>query len=108
MELALAIGKPDLTKRVSHLPTVDALKGIGHACGHNLIAMSGCAAAIGVAAALKELDIPGKVLLLGTPAEESGGGKVELLKLGAYKDMAACLMWVCWTVRSVVCSGPQM
>jgi metal-dependent amidase/aminoacylase/carboxypeptidase family protein len=71
---------------------VDALAGIGHACGHNLIAISGCAAAIGVAAALREHDIPGKVVLLGTPAEEGGGGKTELLALGAYDDMEACLM----------------
>lgn len=71
---------------------VDALPGIGHACGHNLIAISGCAAAIGVAAALKQHDIPGKVVLLGTPAEEGGGGKTKLLAAGAYKGMDACLM----------------
>jgi metal-dependent amidase/aminoacylase/carboxypeptidase family protein len=71
---------------------VDALKGLGHACGHNLIAMSGCAAAISVAAALKEHNIPGKVLLLGTPAEEAGGGKQNLLESGAYAEMEACLM----------------
>jgi metal-dependent amidase/aminoacylase/carboxypeptidase family protein len=75
----------------SELP-VDALPGIGHACGHNLIGISGCAAAIGVAAALKQHDIPGKVVLLGTPAEEGGGGKTKLLAAGAYKGMDACLM----------------
>jgi metal-dependent amidase/aminoacylase/carboxypeptidase family protein len=71
---------------------VDALKGIGHACGHNLIAIAGCAAAIGVAAAFKEHSIPGRVLLLGTPAEEAGGGKSHLVNKGAYDEMEACLM----------------
>ncbi len=45
-----------------------------------------------VAAALKEHDIPGKVILLGTPAEEGGGGKNILIQRGAYKPMDACLM----------------
>lgn len=76
----------------SILLIVDALMGIGHACGHNLIAISGCAAALGVAAALKKHNIAGKIVLLGTPAEEGGGGKAELLALDAYKGMDACLM----------------
>ncbi|KAI5451522.1 hypothetical protein NCC49_001508 [Naganishia albida] len=71
---------------------MDALAGIGHACGHNLISISGCAAAIGVAAALKEHGLSGNVVLLGTPAEEEGGGKTKLLAKGAYDGMDACLM----------------
>lgn len=71
---------------------LDALAGIGHACGHNLIAMSGVAAALSVASALVEKDIAGTVVLLGTPAEEGGGGKIKLADAGAYKDMDACLM----------------
>ncbi|KAK4048371.1 hypothetical protein OIO90_005841 [Microbotryomycetes sp. JL221] len=71
---------------------MDALPGVGHACGHQLIAISGCAAAVGVVAALKEHSIAGRVLLLGTPAEESGGGKIEMLDAGEYDTMAACLM----------------
>lgn len=46
---------------------MDALPGMGHACGHNLIAMSGVGVAIAVKAALEAHDIPGKVILLGTP-----------------------------------------
>lgn len=46
---------------------MDALKGIGHACGHNLIAISGVAVALGVKAALEHFDVAGSVLLLGTP-----------------------------------------
>ncbi|BGP08568.1 Peptidase M20 domain-containing protein 2 [Rhodotorula toruloides] len=71
---------------------MDALKGIGHACGHNLIAIAGCAAAIGVARTLERFQLPGKVVLLGTPAEEAGGGKVVLLQRGAYDEFDACLM----------------
>ncbi|KAJ9477917.1 Amidohydrolase [Pseudozyma hubeiensis] len=71
---------------------LDALPGIGHACGHNLIAISGVAAALSVAAALVSKDIPGMVVLLGTPAEEGGGGKIRLEDKGAYKRMDACLM----------------
>ncbi|KAM0754453.1 hypothetical protein T439DRAFT_284367 [Meredithblackwellia eburnea MCA 4105] len=71
---------------------MDALPGLGHGCGHNLIAISGAAAAVGVASALKFHNIPGRILLLGTPAEEKGGGKVPLLEGGAYDSMDACLM----------------
>ncbi|KAI8977728.1 amidohydrolase [Trametes punicea] len=71
---------------------MDALPGIGHGCGHNLIAMSGVAVALGIKAALEKHNIPGTVVLLGTPAEEGGGGKIALLERGAYKDMDACIM----------------
>lgn len=70
----------------------DALPGIGHACGHNLIASSSFAAFLGVAAALRKSGSPGRVRLLGTPAEEGGGGKLKLLESGAYKGAAASLM----------------
>ncbi|KZT51018.1 hypothetical protein CALCODRAFT_488261 [Calocera cornea HHB12733] len=71
---------------------MDALPGIGHACGHNLIAIGGVAAALGVAQAMKEHDISGTVTLLGTPAEEGGNGKCILLERGAYEGIDACLM----------------
>ncbi|TFY65870.1 hypothetical protein EVG20_g5218 [Dentipellis fragilis] len=71
---------------------MDALPGIGHACGHNLIAVAGVGVALAVKAALTEHDIAGTVVLLGTPAEESGGGKQILLDRGGYKDMDACIM----------------
>ncbi|KAH9942063.1 aminoacylase 1-like protein 2 [Amylocystis lapponica] len=70
----------------------DALPGIGHACGHNLIAISGIAVACAMKAALEKHDVPGTIVLLGTPAEEGGGGKVKLLDSGAYEGMDACLM----------------
>src|ERR1700754_3450002 len=68
----------------------DALPGIGHACGHNIIAAS----AVGTALALAEVadDLGVKVVLLGTPAEEAGGGKVLLLNAGTFDDIAATVM----------------
>ncbi|CAE7115694.1 unnamed protein product [Rhizoctonia solani] len=71
---------------------MDALPGIGHACGHNLIAIIGVAVAVGLKNAMEKHNIPGKVILLGTPAEERGRGKAHLLKAGAYKEMDICLM----------------
>ncbi|KAL6253120.1 hypothetical protein RBB50_000841 [Rhinocladiella similis] len=70
----------------------DALPNIGHACGHNLIATSSLAAFLSLSFALRDFGLPGRTQLLGTPAEESGGGKVELLNAGAYKDVDVSLM----------------
>ncbi|HZU49874.1 MAG TPA: M20 family metallopeptidase [Mycobacterium sp.] len=68
----------------------DALPGIGHACGHNIIAAS----AVGTALALAEVadDLGLTVALLGTPAEESGGGKALMLQAGVFDDVAAAVM----------------
>jgi amidohydrolase len=71
---------------------MDALPGLGHACGHNLIATSSLAAFLVTAELLKSEGIEGRVRLLGTPAEESGGGKIDLLRASAYKGVDACLM----------------
>ncbi|KAI9464439.1 hypothetical protein BJY52DRAFT_1249053 [Lactarius psammicola] len=71
---------------------MDALPGIGHACGHNLIAMAGVGIALALRAALEKHDVPGTIVLLGTPAEESGAGKQILLDRGAYNDMDVCIM----------------
>ena len=70
----------------------DALPKIGHACGHNLIATASIGAFLGVAAALKKSKLPGRVRLIGTPAEEEGGGKLHIIEAGAYDDVDACLM----------------
>ncbi|KAG8216049.1 hypothetical protein J3R82DRAFT_8048 [Butyriboletus roseoflavus] len=71
---------------------MDALPGIGHACGHNLIGIAGVAVACAAKAAMQKLNIDGKVILLGTPAEEGGFGKVRLWDKGAYEEMDVCLM----------------
>lgn len=71
----------------------DALPNIGHACGHNLIMISSIAAFLGAASALQPQGIPGRIRLLGTPAEEGGGGKVKLVEAGAFsEDIAAAIM----------------
>lgn len=70
----------------------DALPGMGHACGHNLIATSSITAFIATTESIKASGIAGRVRLLGTPAEESGGGKIKLINAGAYRDVDACLM----------------
>ncbi|KAH6869545.1 hypothetical protein B0T10DRAFT_501498, partial [Thelonectria olida] len=73
----------------------DALPDIGHACGHNLIATSSLAAFLGAAQVLAEMKIPGRLRILGTPAEEGGGGKVKLIEAGAFhppEDIAAAIM----------------
>jgi amidohydrolase len=68
----------------------DALPGLGHACGHNVIGT----AALGAALALADLgeDLPGRVRLLGTPAEEGGGGKVLMQRQGAFDGLTAAMM----------------
>ena len=75
---------------VAILTEYDALPDIGHACGHNLIAMMGTAAAIGVRAVLDEL--PGRLAAVGTPAEEGGGGKVALVRSGGFDDVDIAMM----------------
>lgn len=67
----------------------DALPGIGHACGHNLIAISGVATALGLKAALAPGE--GTIRVLGSPAEEGGGGKVLMLQRGAVDGVDAAL-----------------
>src|SRR4051795_9896981 len=68
----------------------DALPGIGHACGHNIIGTAGVGAGLAAAALADELG--GRLLVLGTPAEEGGGGKVFLAERGALAGVDAALM----------------
>ncbi|MBU9763947.1 M20 family metallopeptidase [Mycobacterium sp. TNTM28] len=68
----------------------DALPEIGHACGHNIIAASAVGTALALADVADELGLT--VVLVGTPAEELGGGKVLLLEAGVFEDIAATVM----------------
>ncbi len=68
----------------------DALPGVGHACGHNIIAASALGAGIILAPVADELGI--RVTVLGTPAEEKYGGKVDLIEAGAFHSAAAAMM----------------
>lgn len=88
----------------------DALPNIGHACGHNLIATSSIASFIATCEAMTALysDRTGfTVRLLGTPAEEGGGGKVCLINAGAYKDVDACLMVHPFPLLTDAAAGPE-
>ncbi|PFH51127.1 hypothetical protein AMATHDRAFT_40325 [Amanita thiersii Skay4041] len=71
---------------------MDALPKIGHGCGHNLIAVGGVAVACALKAVMQHFKISGRIVLLGTPGEEGGRGKIILLQKDAYKDMDVCLM----------------
>jgi len=68
----------------------DALPGLGHACGHNVIATAGLGA--GLAAARLASEVGGRVVVLGTPAEEGGGGKILMAREGAFDGIDAALM----------------
>lgn len=76
---------------VGMLAEFDALPGIGHGCGHNLIGTASCAAAIALRTAWP--DLPGTVAVLGTPAEEGGGGKVIMLDRGAFAGVDLSMMF---------------
>jgi amidohydrolase len=75
---------------VAVLCEYDALPGIGHACGHNIIAAAGLGA--GLAAAAIAAEAGGRVRIIGTPAEEGGGGKILLLERGAFDGVDAAMM----------------
>jgi amidohydrolase len=72
----------------------DALPDVGHACGHNIIAASSLGAAIGLAAVADELNLT--VSLFGTPSEEGGGGKIDLINAGYFNDVHAAMMVHPW------------
>ena len=74
---------------VAVLAEYDALPDIGHGCGHNLIAMAAIAAGLGLKANLDKL--PGRVMVIGTPAEEGGGGKIRMLDAGVFEGVDAVL-----------------
>lgn len=77
--------------RIALIAEYDALPKLGHACGHNLIA----AASLGAARALvRALDVAaGELLVVGTPAEEGGGGKILMLRAGVFDGIDAAMMF---------------
>ncbi|MFN8534087.1 MAG: M20 family metallopeptidase [Dehalococcoidia bacterium] len=74
---------------IAYLAEYDALPDIGHGCGHNLLAISAVAAGLAEQAASGGL--PGRIVVLGTPAEEGGGGKIRLLDAGVFADVDVAL-----------------
>lgn len=73
---------------VGFVAEYDALPGLDHACGHNVIA----SAAVGAAAALAEVAPDIRVRVIGTPAEEGGGGKIPMLEAGVFDDLSFAMM----------------
>ncbi len=78
------------SRRVGLMAEYDALPGLGHACGHNIITAISCGAAAALAEFAEEQDLT--VEVYGTPAEEGGGGKIELLKRGAFQGLDLAMM----------------
>jgi len=76
---------------IAFLCEYDALKGLGHACGHNLIGTGGMLAGWALRQAWP--DLPGKVQVIGTPAEEGGGGKIIMVERGVFAGVDAALMF---------------
>ncbi|MTD16635.1 amidohydrolase [Nakamurella sp. YIM 132087] len=84
---------PDRGPTVAILAEYDALPQIGHACGHNLIAAAAVGAFLGLHRAVAAgLRLPGRVLLLGTPAEEGNSGKEILARTGFFDAVDAAIM----------------
>jgi len=79
--------------RIAILAEYDALPEIGHACGHNLIAGGALGAFLALAKAAQDGKLPGNVDLIGTPAEEGGGGKIRLLGAGVFEGVDAAMMF---------------
>ncbi len=72
----------------------DALPEVGHACGHNIIAAAGVGAGLALASVADELGL--RVSVMGTPAEESGGGKLAFIEAGLFEDVHAAAMVHPW------------
>lgn len=89
---AISGDSQDLDRCVNFNAEYDALPGMGHACGHNLIATAGVVGFVALSFAIKEFGLPGRAQLLGTPAEENGGGKIDLIQAGAYETPDVSLM----------------
>lgn len=87
LETALVARSGTGPLRVAVFAEYDALPGIGHACGHNIIAAAGVGAGLALASVADDMGLT--VEVYGTPAEESGAGKVLMLRRGAF-DAVAC------------------
>ncbi|TGE33056.1 M20 family metallopeptidase [Desulfosporosinus sp. Sb-LF] len=76
--------------RIAFLAEYDALPGVGHGCGHNLIGAASAGAAVILS---KSLEIPGEILVIGSPAEETSGAKVTLVEKGIFENVDAAIMF---------------
>jgi len=92
METAFVAVHPAVAEgpAVAFLAEYDALPELGHACGHNIIATIALGAGLGLSP-FKET-LPGKLMVIGTPAEEGGGGKIKLIEAGVFSDVDVAMM----------------
>ncbi|WIX82932.1 M20 family metallopeptidase [Amycolatopsis carbonis] len=91
LDTALRASTPDNGgPHIAVLSEYDALPGLGHACGHNVICTAGAGGFLGSAAVAEQ--VGGRVSLIGTPAEEGGGGKETLARAGVFDDVDAVIM----------------
>lgn len=94
------MGRPGSDGRVAIMVEYDALPEIGHACGHNLHGVMSLLAGLGLEEAMKEID--GELLLIGTPAEETNGAKVEMADKGVFDGLDLAFMIHCCGGRTFV------
>ncbi|MEU3768822.1 M20 family metallopeptidase [Amycolatopsis keratiniphila] len=90
LDTALVATTPGSGPHIAVLSEYDALPGLGHGCGHNVICTAGAGGFLGAAAVAQRLG--GRVSLIGTPAEEGGGGKETMARAGVFDDVDAVLM----------------
>jgi amidohydrolase len=76
--------------KIAFLAEYDALPGVGHGCGHNLIGAASAGAAVVLS---KSLELPGEIIVVGSPAEETSGAKVTLVEEGIFKGVDAAIMF---------------
>jgi amidohydrolase len=93
MKTAIRAVHPEVSEgpTIAILAEYDALPEIGHACGHNLIGTAALGASLAVGSIKSE--IPGRLVFLGTPAEEDIGGKIAMVDAGVFKDIDAAMMF---------------
>lgn len=84
-------GSPARGPRIAFLAEYDALPGLGHGCGHNLIAAGAVVAA--ASCVIARPDLAGEIMVIGTPAEEGGGGKVLQLERGVFEGVDVAMMF---------------
>ncbi|CAB4858922.1 unannotated protein [freshwater metagenome] len=97
LETAFRATKGSGALRISLCAEYDALPDVGHACGHNIIASS----SVGAALALGELadEIDATIVVFGTPSEEGGGGKVDIINAGLFDDIHLSMMVHPWSTE---------
>lgn len=92
LETAFVAHQPGRARgpRIALLAEYDALPGLGHACGHNLIATAALGAALGLNRVMDSID--GSLMVVGSPAEEMVGGKIALVESGLFEGISAAMM----------------